>query len=71
MLFSVKPGKKRNKYQIEFYETDFPGMFESVEDGENEKVKIEVSKGMFEEFIVKHCKKKGDGKTIIATLSLL
>lgn len=58
-------------YKMEYYESDFPGLHEKVADRSNEKISIEVSNGVFQNFIVKACDPKGDGKTIIATLTLL
>lgn len=57
------------QHRMEYYESDFPGLFESVEDAGTERVRIEVSAGVFESFVVKRCEKKGDGKTIIAILT--
>jgi hypothetical protein len=58
-------------YQFEFYETDFPGLKESVQDANNERVKIETTPGVFQNFIVKRCEPKGDGRTVIAQLNLI
>ena len=55
--------------KMEYYENDFPGLFESVQDANNEKIKVEVSKDVFQDFIIKRCEKKYDGKTIIAILT--
>lgn len=57
--------------QMEYYESDFPNLFKSVADGNNEPVNITVSEGVVENFIVRRCEKKYDGKTIIATLTAL
>lgn len=57
-------------YRLEYYETDFPGLKESVDDAGNERVKIETTPGTFQNFIVKRCERKGDGRTIIAYLNL-
>lgn len=57
------------QFQMEYYETDFPGLLESVSNGVVEKVTIEVSKDVFEEFGIRVTpKRKGDGKTVVAIL---
>jgi hypothetical protein len=57
------------RHTMEYYETDFPGLYDSVSDAGKEQIKIEVSTGVFETFVVKRCEKKGDGKTVIAILT--
>lgn len=56
---------------MEYYDNVFVGLFKSVADGNNETVTIEVSIGVLEQFNVKRCEKKYDGKTIIAILTPL
>lgn len=57
------------RFAMEYYETDFPGLYESVSDANNETVIIEVSEGVLQTFIVKRCEKKYDGKSILAILT--
>jgi hypothetical protein len=57
------------KFFFEYYETDFPGLYESVSDAGNESVQVEVTTAVWKSFIVKRCEKKGDGKTIVAFIS--
>lgn len=58
-------------FQMEFYKTDFPGLTASVEDRNNEKVKIETTPGTFQTFFIERCEPKGDGRTVIAYLKLI
>lgn len=57
------------RHVLEYYETDFPGLFESVQEANNEKIKIEKSEGVFVNFIIKRCEKLADGKMIKAFLT--
>lgn len=57
------------RFKMEYYEADLPGLFEGVQEARHERVTIEVSRGVFLDFVVKRCEKKGDGKTVIAYLT--
>lgn len=59
------------KHVLEFYQNDFPGLFESVGDASNEKISVEVTEGDFQLFLIKRCEKKTDGFTIKAYLTAL
>lgn len=57
-------------FQIEYYESDFPGLLESVADSTAERIAVEVSQGVTLSFNVDLTpKRKGDGKTITAILT--
>ena len=56
------------RHFIEYKKINFVGLIGSVQRGENEKVKVELSAGVFTEYWVKRCEPLFDGKTIKAFL---
>lgn len=56
------------RYFIEYKNINFIGLFESSAQANNEKVKIELTAGLYKDFWVKRCEKLFDGKTIKAFL---
>jgi len=58
------------RYKMEYKEQDFTGLKTLVDSADTiEKVQIELTTGVFTEFMVRRIERKYDGKTFIAFLN--